>query len=601
VASVLLVVVLGATSANAQIDMVGHWAPVFHEDFSERRPGPAIGDYVGLPINDAARRRGDAWSASLLTLPEHQCKPHPVAYGYRGPANMRITQDVDADTQALVRITIHIEWMEQRREIWMDGRPHPGPFSPHTWQGFSTGRWEDDTLVVTTTHLKVGWVRRNGLPYSDFATFTDRWTRYGDVLTHVAILEDPVYLTEPFVRTTNWTAAPTLTVNAFPCESVIEIADRAPGDIPHHLPGENPMLTEYADAFDLPFDAIRGGAETALPEFLDVGRAAPLPAGPATAARPAPAADGVEIVPVQGNVYLLAGAGGNVAVQVGEDGVLVVDTGAAEWSEALIAAIAELAGGRPVRWIVNTHAHGDHTGGNAAITTAGGVGAVPSFRVGAGFFDPTMTSVPSFATGAVGAGLSINTVAHQAVLERMSQDGAGTPFAAWPTSTFTDGRKDLFFNDEAIQMFHAPAAHTDGDLIVFFRKSDVLVTGGLYVTTGYPRVALEHGGSIDGEIAALNRIIDLTVPRLKQEAGTYVIPGHGRVVDEADVVDYRDMVTIVRDRVRALRTRGLSLAQVQAERPTRDYDGRFAAAEGPGSADAFVESVYRSLLATELQ
>lgn len=438
-------------------------------------------------------------------------------------------------------------------------------------------------------------MRRNGIPYSDFATFTDRWTRYGDVLGHIAILEDPVYLTEPWVRTTNWTAAPRLAVNPYPCESVIEIADRAPGDIPHHLPGENPILSEYANAFSLPLDAVRGGAETALPEFLDAGRTVPLADGPVSAALPAATVDGVAIVPVQGNVYLLAGAGGNVAVQVGEDGVLVVDTGTAEWSEALIAAIAELAGRRPVRWIVNTHAHGDHTGGNAAITTAGGVGAVPSFRVGAGFFDPTMTSVPSFATGGVGAGLSINIVAHQAVLERMSQDGAGTPFTAWPTSTFADGRKDFFFNDEAIQMFHAPSAHTDGDLLVHFRGSDVVATGDVYVTTGYPRVILDQGGTIEGEIAALNRIIDLTVPRLNQEGGTYVVPEHGRVVDESDIVDYRDMVTIVRDRVRAMLEDGLSLADVQAARPTRDYDGRFAAPEGPGSASAFVESIYRSL------
>ena len=130
-----------------------------------------------------------------------------------------------------------------------------------------------------------------------------------------------------------------------------------------------------------------------------------------------------------------------------------------------------------------------------------------------------------------------------------------------------------------------------------FRKSDVVATGDVYVTTGYPRVIVDQGGSIEGEIAALNRIIDLTVPQLNQEGGTYVVPGHGRVVDESDVVDYRDMVTIVRDRVRAMLQDGLSLADVQAARPTRDYDGRFAAPEGPGSASAFVESIARSLQA----
>jgi hypothetical protein len=159
--------------AHAQVDFTGNWEPPFHEDYPERIPGPAVGDYVGLPINAAARMRADIWTASLLTLPEHQCKPHPAGYGYRGPSNMRIQHDVDFNTQRVVRITVYLAWMQQYRQIYMDGRPHPGPFVPHTWQGFSTGRWENDTLVVTTTHMKAGWVRRNGLPYSDRAVRAD--------------------------------------------------------------------------------------------------------------------------------------------------------------------------------------------------------------------------------------------------------------------------------------------------------------------------------------------------------------------------------------------------------------------------------------------
>ncbi|MBI4266552.1 MAG: MBL fold metallo-hydrolase [Acidobacteria bacterium] len=585
VTGALLLLGMGST-AEAQVDLTGLWAPLFHEDRPERLPGPAVGDYLGLPINAAARMRADSWSASLLTLPEHQCKPHPAAYGYRGPANLRIQHEVDFDTQQVRRITMYIEWMQQYREIWMDGRPRPGPFAPHAWQGFSTGRWEGDTLVVTTTHMKAGWVRRNGVPYSDLATFTDRWTRHGDYLAHVAILEDPVYLTEPFVRTTNWRAAPDLEIRAYPCEPVKEIADREPGAIPHFLPGRNPHLEEYARTFDLPVEAVRGGADTMLPGLLAAGRAAPLEEGPASRALPPRPVDGVTTVPVQGNVFLIAGAGGNVAVQVGDDGLLVVDTGTGERAPELLRAIEALAHDRPMRWIVNTHADSAHTGGNAAISTSGGVTATDA--------------VPSFDDGSVGAGLPISIVAHDAVLRRMTQGVNGQApagFAALPTSTFVDEVKEIYFNGEAIQLLHMPAAHTDGDVLVFFRKSDVIVAGDIFVSTGYPRPEMDRGGSINGVIAALNRLIRLTVPRLNQEGGTYVIPGHGRVADEADVVDYRDMVTIIRDRVQEMVNRGMTLDQVLAARVTRDYDGRFAAADGPGSADAFVESVHRSLQA----
>ena len=261
--------------------------------------------------------------------------------------------------------------------------------------------------------------------------------------------------------------------------------------------------------------------------------------------------------------------------------MLVVDTGLERTAEDVLTAIEALADGKAVRWVVNTHVHGDHTGGNLAVATSGAALAGGDFALNIG-----------------DAGLGANIVAHDTVLARMIQGVGGQPpppFRAWPTLTIIADRKELFFNDEAIQIFHAPSAHTDGDLIVFFRKSDVVVTGDVYVTTGFTRVNLEQGGSIDGEIAALNRIIELTVPRLNQEAGTYVIPGHGRVVDESDVVDYRDMVTIIRDRVRDMIARGLTLDEVQAQRPTRDYDGRYAAATGAGSAAGFVESIYRSL------
>ena len=183
----LAVACLTAASAFAQIDLTGEWAPRFHEDQPERIPGPEIGDYLGLPITPEARMRADAWDASLLTLPEHQCKPHPSDYGPRGPANIRIWKEVDTATQQIIAWHTHISWQAPERTIWMDGRPHPGPNAPHTWQGFSTGEWKGDILVVTTTHLKIGWIRRNGVPRSDSATLTEHWIRHDDQLTLVKI------------------------------------------------------------------------------------------------------------------------------------------------------------------------------------------------------------------------------------------------------------------------------------------------------------------------------------------------------------------------------------------------------------------------------
>jgi hypothetical protein len=254
--------------AQAQVNLMGYWSPIYHEDNEERIPGPEIGDYAGLPINDAARLRAQSWDASLLTLPEHQCKPHPSTYGFRGVGTLRIWEDRDPASQALIAINTHIEWQEQRRTIWMDGRPHPPDYAPHTWQGFSTGHFEAGVLVVETTHLKAGWIRRNGLPLSDRATMVDRFHRYGDLLTHVMMIEDPVYLTEPLVKTNMFQLTPTGTMTPYPCEVVSEL-DREAGYVPHYLPGENPYIREFAEKHGLPFEAALGGAETAMPEYQE--------------------------------------------------------------------------------------------------------------------------------------------------------------------------------------------------------------------------------------------------------------------------------------------------------------------------------------------
>ena len=291
----------------------------------------------------------------------------------------------------------------------------------------------------------------------------------------------------------------------------------------------------------------------------------------------------LQVMPVQGNVYIIAGAGGNIAVQVGQEGVLVVDSGLAGTSDAVLAEIRKLSD-KPLQYVLNTHFHPDHTGGNEAIRKAG------------------VTITGANVTGNLtDAAVGAQILAYLNVLNRMSAPTgtqAPTPTGAWPTDTeFIREHKDLFFNDEPIQMIHQPAAHTDGDSLVWFRRSDVLVTGDIFVTTSYPFIDIEHGGSIQGEIEALNNIIDITVPKHEEEGGTYVIPGHGRICDEWEVVEYRDMVTIIRDRVQAAVKEGKTLAQIKEDHLTRDYDVRYDSKSGFGGANQFIEAVYKSLTA----
>jgi len=269
----LLLIEAASIATCAQIDLSGEWAPRFHEDQPERIPGPEIGNYLGLPINDAARARADAWDASLLTLPEHQCKPHPADYSTRGPANLRIWKEVDTASQQTIAYHTHISWQAPERTIYMDGRAHPPDYAAHTWQGFSTGKWENNMLTVTTTHLKAGWIRRNGIPRSDEGTLVEHFIRHGDYLTIISIINDPIYLTEPFIRTTNWVLDLTQQIAPYPCESVEEAFNRPKGYVPHHLPGTNPFLTEFATEYHVSPEATRGGAETMYPEYMLKGPA----------------------------------------------------------------------------------------------------------------------------------------------------------------------------------------------------------------------------------------------------------------------------------------------------------------------------------------
>ena len=259
----------GPQPAGVSIDLTGEWGQRVHEDQPERGPGPELGDYLGLPINDAARLHGDTWDASLLTLPEHQCMPHPSTYALRGPQNLRIWKEVDPNTQDLIAYRTHGSWMAPERSIYMDGRPHPPDYAAHTYQGFSTGIFEGNMLTTFTDHIKEGWIRRNGIHHSDEATMVEHWFRHGNVLTVATIVTDPVYLTEPMIRTSNWEWAPNQNVGSYPCnpfQIVVEV-ERPIGTVPSHLPGTNAFLHEFADTHHLPFEATRGGAETMYPEY----------------------------------------------------------------------------------------------------------------------------------------------------------------------------------------------------------------------------------------------------------------------------------------------------------------------------------------------
>ena len=230
--------------ARAQEDPSGEWSPRFDEDRRERMAGAEIGDYLGLPINAAARLRADSWDATLVELPENQCREHGSDYGWRGPSQLSIWKEVDKASQKVIAYHTHLSAYGAEQTIWMDGRPHPPDYAPHTWAGFSTGKWEGDILVVTTTHLKENWLGLNGVPRSDLATASAHIMRHGNYLTVAAITYDPVYLTEPLIRTADFVYNPQQQMAPWPCESVDEV-DRPAGVVPHHLPGTNPFLDEF--------------------------------------------------------------------------------------------------------------------------------------------------------------------------------------------------------------------------------------------------------------------------------------------------------------------------------------------------------------------
>jgi len=564
---------VSAVPADAQVSLVGDWSSRVHEDST--RNDPRIGEFGGIPFTPQALAHADAWDESRLTLLERQCVPNGAAWAFRGPAQIRIWEEKDSTTQDVVAIKTFIATFSQTRTIWMDGRPHPGELAPHTWQGFSTGTWRGNMLEVKTTHLKRFFHRRNGLPQSDRSIMTEYFIRHGnDYLTHISMVEDPVYLTEPLVQSQNFVLVANVTPATYQtwtvCLPLEEIVGRPRGVVPHHLPGTNPFITEYSTKFGLPQGATRAGAEAMYPEHqIRLSQIkAPAATGTAPSTARAQSQTEPEIVQVASDVYMIGGAGGNVTVHTGPQGLFVVDAGS-EMSSANLAAAIRGISNQPIRYLANTSADADHVGGNPVVRALG-------------------QAVRTRENREEGA----SVIAHEAVLNRMSAptgQQSPTPVAAWPTMTFPKGQMDLAFNGQAIQLVRLPAAHTDGDTVVFFRRSDVVATGDIFDPTRYPVIDLAKGGSIDGEIDAINWLLDLLVPGEKEEGGTMVVPGHGRVCDESEVMEYRDMLTIVRDRVKAMVEKGMTLEQVKTARPTFEYDPEY------GASDAFVEAVVRGV------
>ncbi len=586
------------------LDLSGYWTPPMHEDALERGGGSELGDYAGFALNEAGRLWALSYDPSRVTLKHHQCDAYVAPYQMRAIGNFRIYEERDPHNQTLVAIHIWAATTEGHRVIWMDGRPHPPAWAPHSFRGFSTGKWLGNALYIETSHMKQGWLRRNGTPESDQATVKEFIVLHGDHLTDTTVVTDPVFLTEPEVRSNDYFRQP-VDHHAwlYACDDGEQITGRAPDKVPHYLLGQQPYADEYAKHYKLPLIAGLGGAESIYPEFeaklkLPVTEAefkaklqadTSRPAATSKAVDPEPHDGEIHILPIRNDVYMLVGDGGNITVQTGEEGALVIDTGEGKLSDKVIAAIRTLTS-RKIQFIVNTSFRAEHTGGNVKLGAAGADLSLPGSFFG--------LQSPAGATGQeVDPSHHATLIAHNNVQIRM-QEAKAAPEGV-PADTFLEDRRRKFHNGDSLEMFWEPNAVTDGDSIVQLRRADVIATGDIFNTTQYPFIDLKTGGSVQGEIKALNDILNRTVYEHEEDGGTMIVPGHGYLCNEHEVLEYRDMMVIIRDRVLDMIKKGATLAQVKAFRPTADYDTRYGQNTGPWTTDMFVEAVYTNLKAAQ--
>src|SRR5499426_3337586 len=459
-------------------DITGEWRLESDED-----PGalgglgqPPLGDYLGIPFNDAGRLRAETSAESIWGTPEYQCRPHSAPHQWRGLGGARILKEQDPLTREVK--AYHIQFMRSLDwPIFMDGRPHPPGYAPHTWSGFSTGEWIGHTLKVTTTHLKDGYLRRGGPQTSDMLTMTEFITRHDDILSIVQVVDDPIYLDEPYVLSITYTYDPNGGPPTENCSgsSFAENGGRDRHWVPHFLPGQNSAIGEFIKTQKwIPFDPIRGGVKTIYPEYRAVLNGSAnvntltVPVSKSAndetkrIADESPRDGQVHVLPVQGNIYMLVADGTNITASIGRDGMAVVNTGPAQMADKILAALSELersvvnapttnscfgancpglpswsspyfngviaspAPARPVRYVINTSAAAAHVGGNAKIA------ASAAFRrAGTGSFGGATRDIGQTAT----------IVAHENVLAAMStpkDKTAAAPEAAWPVDTFFD-------------------------------------------------------------------------------------------------------------------------------------------------------------------
>jgi glyoxylase-like metal-dependent hydrolase (beta-lactamase superfamily II) len=639
----VLVIAIAAASINIRVaaqlggggrppDIAGEWRLDSAED-----PGqPPLADYLGLALNEAGRLRADTTPESIWGTPEYQCRPHSAPHQWRGVGGARILKDLDPISREIVGY--RLQFMRSLdRPIFMDGRQHPPAWAPHSWSGFSTGEWVGQTLKVTTTHLKDGYLRRGGPQTSDMLTMTEYITRHDDILSIVQVVDDPIYLDEPYVLSITYTYDPNGGPPTENCSgsSFAENGGRDRHWVPHFLPGQNSAIGEFIKTQKwIPFDPIRGGVKTIYPEYRAVLNGAanvntltvPVSKSANDVAKriadESPRDGQVHVLPVQGNIYMLVADGTNVTVSVGRDGIAIVNTGSAQMTDKVLAALSDLeksvvsapstntcfgancpgmpswsspyfnaviaspAPARPIRYVINTSAAPDHVAGNEKLA------ASANFRRAGG--------AAGFGGAVRDLGTTATIVAHEGVLAAMSTAGDKTPAApeaAWPVDTFFDEFHKLseYVNGEPVILYSAKAANTDGDSFVFFRHSEVIAAGNLFSTISYPLIDTAKGGSIQGVIDGLNHILDLSVAEYRSQGGTWIIPGRGRLSDTADVASYRNMLVMIRDRIADLKKKGMTLEQVKAARPTLDFDGRYGSTTGPWTTNMFIEAVYKTV------